>query len=142
MANPILTTALAIILLPLLGAIIAGLLGKVLGRQLTALTTVTLVGISFLLACYVAYAMLIGGHAPVDAAVYRWVQSGAFQIDVALLVDRLSAVMVLVVTFVSFMVHVYTIGYMRDDPGYQRFFSYVSLFTFAMLILVLADNFC
>ncbi|MES2217263.1 MAG: NADH-quinone oxidoreductase subunit L [Pseudomonadota bacterium] len=141
MANQFLTIALAIILLPLGGALIAGLLGKKIGRSATALTTIVLVGISFLLSCYMAYEILIAGHAPVDAVVYNWIKAGAFKIDVALLIDRLSATMAFIVTFVSFMVHIYTVGYMRDDPGYQRFFSYVSLFTFAMLILVLADNF-
>ena len=139
--DPLLTVALAIILLPLGGALSAGLLGKVLGRNISAWLTVTLLGAAFVLACYMAYVILIAGHAPVDAVVYNWVQAGAFKIDVAFLIDRLSAIMVFIVTFVSFMVHIYTVGYMRDDPGYQRFFSYVSLFTFAMLVLVLADNF-
>jgi NADH-quinone oxidoreductase subunit L len=141
MANQLLNIALAIILLPLGGALIAGLLGKKIGRSATAITTVVLVGVAFALACYLGYAILLVGQTPVDAVVYNWIQTGAFRIDVALLIDRLSVVMTLIVTFVSFMVHIYTIGYMKDDPGYQRFFSYFSLFTFAMLVLVLADNF-
>ena len=141
MANPLFSVALAIILLPLLGAMAAGFLGKKLGRQPTAILTVVLVGVSFVLATYLAYEMVIAGVPSIDATVYTWVHAGSFQIDVALLIDRLSAVMVFIVTFVSFMVHIYTIGYMADDPGYQRFFSYVSLFTFAMLVLVLANNF-
>jgi NADH-quinone oxidoreductase subunit L len=139
--DPLLAIALAIILLPLGGALCAGLLGKVIGRQPSGILTTALVGASFVLASYMAYSVLIAGRAPVDGVVYNWIQAGAFKIDVAFLIDRLSAVMVFIVTFVSFMVHIYTIGYMQDDPGYQRFFSYVSLFTFAMLVLVLADNF-
>jgi NADH-quinone oxidoreductase subunit L len=140
-ANPLFIVALVIILLPLVGAIIAGLLGNTLGRKITALTTVSLVGVSFVLASYLTYEIVWLGKPSIDATVYTWVHTGSFQIDVALLIDRLSAVMVFIVTFVSFMVHIYTIGYMADDPGYQRFFSYVSLFTFAMLVLVLANNF-
>jgi NADH-quinone oxidoreductase subunit L len=139
--NQLLSIALAIILLPLTGSLIAGLLGKLIGRTATHCTTIAFVGTAFGLACYLFGAIVINGHPPVEGVVYTWVQSGAFQFDVALLVDRLSATMVFIVTFVSFMVHIYTIGYMADDPGYQRFFSYVSLFTFAMLVLVLANNF-
>jgi NADH-quinone oxidoreductase subunit L len=139
--NQLLSIALAIILLPLTGSLIAGFLGKLIGRRATHCTTIAFVGIAFCLACYMFSAIVINGHPPVEGVVYTWVQSGAFQFDVALLVDRLSATMVFIVTFVSFMVHIYTIGYMADDPGYQRFFSYVSLFTFAMLVLVLANNF-
>lgn len=128
-------------LLPLLGSIIAGLLGKVIGRRATHWVAVSLVGISFLLSCYLFAVIVLKGHPAVDGVVYNWIKSGAFQFDVALLIDRLSATMIVIVLFISLMVHIYTIGYMADDPGYQRFFSYVSLFTFSMLALVLADNF-
>jgi NADH-quinone oxidoreductase subunit L len=137
----ILQISLAIILLPLLGAIIAGLLGKRIGHIATHRITVSLVGLSFLLSCYVFKVIVLDNHPAVEGVIYNWVQSGSYQVDMALLIDHLSAVMILIVTFVSFMVHIYTIGYMHDDPGYTRFFSYVSLFTFAMLVLVLANNF-
>ena len=75
-----------------------------------------------------------------DGAVYTWLVSDGIQMQVGFLVDRLSALMMVVVTFISLMVHIYTIGYMHDDPGYTRFFSYISLFTFAMLMLVMANN--
>jgi NADH-quinone oxidoreductase subunit L len=139
--NPILSIAVSILLLPLLGSLLAGLLGKQMGRCVTHRVTVTLIGAAFLLASYLFATIVILGHPAVEGVLYNWVTSGSFQFDVGLLVDRLSATMVLVVTFVSFMVHIYTIGYMAEDPGYQRFFSYVSLFTFAMLTLVLANNF-
>ena len=73
--------------------------------------------------------------------MYTWLVSDGVTIEVGFLIDRLSALMMVVVTFVSLMVHIYTIGYMHDDPGYQRFFSYISLFTFSMLMLVMSNNF-
>jgi NADH-quinone oxidoreductase subunit L len=136
-----LSIAVAMILLPLLGSVVAGLFGKKIGRRATHLTAVSLVGVSFLLATYLFAVLVLGNQPPVEGIVYSWVQTGAYQFNVALLLDHLSITMTFIVTFVSFMVHIYTIGYMADDPGYQRFFSYVSLFTFAMLILVLANNF-
>jgi NADH-quinone oxidoreductase subunit L len=139
--NTLLSIAVAIILLPLLGAIIAGLLGKQIGRCLTHWTTITLVGAAFALSCYLFFVIVILGHPPINGVLFNWVTSGTFKFDVALLLDRLSITMIVVVTFVSLMVHIYTIGYMADDTGYQRFFSYMSLFTFAMLVLVLANNF-
>lgn len=141
MENYLLHIAFIIMLLPLIGAIIAGLYGKWIGRSATHWITVSLVGVSFFLACYLFNVIVLQGHAPVNGVIYHWITTGVFQFDIALLIDRLSAVMVLIVTFVSFMVHIYSIGYMAEDPGYQRFFSYVSLFTFAMLALVLANNF-
>lgn len=141
MDNQLLTLAKAIILLPLLGSLIAGLLGKVIGRRATHWTAITLMGVSFGLAAYLFNAVVLQGVAPVDGIAYHWVTSGSYQFDIAFLIDRLSASMVFIVTFVSLMVHIYTVGYMAEDPGYQRFFCYVSLFTFAMLILVFADNF-
>lgn len=139
--NHFLSIALVIILLPLLGSMIAGLGGKVIGRRATHWITIILVGIAFALSSFLFAEIVILGKPSVEGVIYRWVTSGSFHIDVSLLVDRLSAIMILIVTFISFMVHIYTVGYMEDDPGYQRFFSYVSLFTFAMLTLVLADNF-
>ncbi len=139
--NPLLYIALMIALLPLAGALIAGLLGKNLGRPLINTIVVSLVGISFLLSCYLFKVIVINGHPTVDDSLYTWATAGVLRFDVAFLIDRLSATMCMIVLFISLMVHIYTIGYMADDPGYMRFFSYVSLFTFSMLILVLADNF-
>jgi NADH-quinone oxidoreductase subunit L len=136
-----LSIALAIILFPLMGSLVAGLFGKAIGRRLTHWTTILCVGLSFALSCYLFVMIVLFNHPPISGVVYNWVTSGAFQFDVALLLDHLSMTMIFVVTFVSLMVHIYTIGYMADDPGYQRFFSYMSLFTFAMLVLVLANNF-
>ncbi|WP_114833772.1 NADH-quinone oxidoreductase subunit L [Aquicella lusitana] len=128
-------------LLPLAGSLLAGLLGKALGRVWTHRIVITLVGISFLLSCYLFKVIVLNGHPSVQDSFYTWATAGMLRFDVAFLLDRLSATMAMIVLFVSFMVHIYTIGYMADDPGYQRFFSYVSLFTFAMLMLVLANNF-
>lgn len=141
MEKHFLSMALTLMLLPLLGSLVAGLTGKVIGRKVTHWITVSLVGLSFLLASYLFAAIVISGSPAQDGIVYNWISSGSFHFNIALLLDRLSATMIFIVTFVSFMVHIYTIGYMADDPGYERFFSYVSLFTFAMLALVLADNF-
>ncbi len=141
MEKHFLSIALTLMLLPLIGSIIAGLIGKKIGRKATHWITVSLVGISFVLSSYLFAEIVILGSPAQDGVVYTWVSSGAFHFDVALLLDRLSAIMIFIVTFISFMVHIYTIGYMADDPGYERFFSYVSLFTFAMLTLVLANNF-
>ena len=132
-------TLLTIVLAPLLAAIAAGLFGRQIGR--TGAHTVTIVGvaIAFALSARVLWGLLQGG--PVfDGPVYTWLVSDGIRMEVGFLIDRLSALMMVVVTFVSLMVHVYTIGYMHDDPGYTRFFSYISLFTFAMLMLVMSNN--
>ena len=141
MDNQLLSIATVTILLPLIGSLIAGLLGNRIGKSATHWVCVSSVGLSFLLSCYMFKQIVLNGQPAVDGVIYNWVTSGAFSFDVALLLDRLSVTMAFIVTFVSFMVHIYTVGYMADDPGYQRFFSYVSLFTFAMLTLVLANNF-
>src|SRR6266478_6230336 len=78
---------------------------------------------------------------PIEADLYTWTQVGTVRMNVGFLIDALAATMMLVVSFVSLAVHVYTIGYMADDPGYQRFFAYISLFTFSMLMLVMSNNF-
>jgi NADH-quinone oxidoreductase subunit L len=136
----LLSIALLVMLLPLMGAIMAGLLGKQLGRKASHRITIALVGVAFLFACYLFAVFVVMNHPSVQGCVYHWVTSGTFTFDVGILLDRLSVTMIVIVTFVSLAVHIYTIGYMADDPGYQRFFSYVSLFTFAMLALVLANN--
>jgi NADH-quinone oxidoreductase subunit L len=135
------TVLLAIPMLPLLAALIAGLAGKVIGRAGAAAVTIGAVAASCALSCLVLE-QLLAGHAPnVDVTVYTWLVSDGVRMQVGFLIDRLSALMMVVVSFVSLCVHVYTIGYMSDDPGYQRFFAYISLFTFSMLMLVMANNF-
>jgi NADH-quinone oxidoreductase subunit L len=139
--NVLVSLALMTVLLPLFGAIIAGLLGKKLGHLLTHRIVISLVAIAFFISLYLFKVIVIDAYPAIDHVFYTWVKPDIFQFDVAFLIDRLSATMMTVVLFVSLMVHIYTIGYMADDPGYQRFFSYVSLFTFSMLVLVIADNF-
>jgi len=129
------------VLSPLIGAIIAGLFGKVIGRAGAHWVTIIGVAIATVLS-FVAFKHIVWDGAPAfNGTVYVWGLVGDLRIEVGFLIDRLSATMMLVVTFVSLMIHIYTIGYMADDPGYQRFFSYISLFTFAMLMLVMANNF-
>src|SRR6202795_19787 len=132
---------LTIALGPLVAAVIAGLFGKVIGKAGAHGVTILAVGTSCALSFYVLYQILFNGLAPYNGTVYTWLVSDGVHMDVGFLIDRLSAMMMVVVTFVSLMVHVYTIGYMDEDPGYQRFFSYISLFTFSMLMLVMSNNF-
>lgn len=141
MQNPLLWVALTIALLPLFGALVAGLVGKKIGKLWTHRIAITSMGVAFFLACYLFKVFIIDDHPLVEDSFYTWATAGLLRFDIAFLLDRLSVVMLVVVSFVSLMVHIYSIGYMWDDPGYQRFFSYVSLFTFSMLILVLANNF-
>ena len=135
------TTLLIIALAPLLGAAIAGLLGKQVGRTGAHAVTIGSVAISCLLSCQVLYQLATGHADPFNQNVYTFFQVGAYSGHVGFMIDNLTAMMMAVVTFVSLLVHVYTIGYMKDDPGYQRFFSYISLFTFSMLMLVMSNNF-
>jgi NADH-quinone oxidoreductase subunit L len=132
---------LTIALAPLAAAIIAGLFGKSIGKAGAHSVTILGVGISCVLSFYVLYQILFNGLAPYNGTVYTWLVSDGVSMNVGFLIDRLSAMMMVVVTFVSLMVHIYTIGYMDEDPGYQRFFSYISLFTFSMLMLVMSNNF-
>jgi NADH-quinone oxidoreductase subunit L len=135
------STYLTIVLAPLAASIIAGLFGKQIGRIGAHSITILGVAISCVLSCRVLYMMAFQGMAPFNGTVYTWLLSDGVQMQVGFLVDHLTALMMAVVTFVSLMVHIYTIGYMHDDDGYQRFFSYISLFTFSMLMLVMANNF-
>jgi len=137
MPNIYLTIALS----PLVGAIIAGLFGKAIGRSGAHWVTIIGVGISCLLSVYVFKHHVIDGHTAYNGTVYTWLVTEGLRMEVGFLIDNLTATMMLVVTFVSWMVHIYTIGYMHDDKGYQRFFSYISLFTFSMLMLVMSNNF-
>ena len=126
-------------LAPLVGAIVTGLFGKWLGRSWSHRITIALVAISFFASLAIFKDVQEGNT--FNGPVYTWLTSGDTSFQVGFLIDRLTVLMMLVVTFVSLMVHIYTIGYMKEDAGYQRFFSYISLFTFSMLMLVMANNF-
>jgi len=134
---------LAIALAPLLGAVLAGLfgtgfLGRQVGRRTSHMITIALVAFSAVGSVLVLLDVLNGLR--YDGTVYTWMMLGQAKLEIGFLIDPLSALMMVVVTSVSLMVHIYTIGYMSEDPGYQRFFSYISLFTFSMLMLVMANN--
>jgi NADH-quinone oxidoreductase subunit L len=134
------STLLTIVLAPLIASLVAGLAGKIVGR--IGAHVVTIAGVA--LACGLSISVLwqlLHGAQTFNASVYTWLESDHIHMEVGFLIDHLTALMMVVVTFVSLCVHVYTIGYMHDDPGYQRFFSYISLFTFSMLMLVMANNF-
>jgi NADH-quinone oxidoreductase subunit L len=133
------TLYLIVPLAPLVGAIIAGLFGKLVGRTGSHVATIAGVAISLIASVLVFQDVLAGNT--FNGTVYTWMVLGDLRFEVGFLIDSLTAMMMLVVTFVSLMVHIYTIGYMHDDPGYQRFFSYISLFTFSMLMLVMSNNF-
>ncbi|MDX1626275.1 MAG: NADH-quinone oxidoreductase subunit L [Wenzhouxiangellaceae bacterium] len=135
------TILLLIPLLPLAGSAIAGLLRHQVGRAGAHWITILAVAGSFALSSWVAWQVFMTDWQVLNYTVYRWAVVDGLQLEVGFLIDSLTALMMVVVTFVSLMVHVYTIGYMHDDPGYQRFFSYINLFTFAMLMLVMANNF-
>jgi NADH-quinone oxidoreductase subunit L len=140
--NLLLTVALA----PLVGAIVAGFFGKTIGRRGAHIVTIFGVFISFVCSAVVLRDVIAGAR--FNATVYEWMVLGSpeglggnLRMEIGFLVDGLTAMMMVVVTFVSLMVHIYTIGYMEKDPGYQRFFAYISLFTFSMLMLVMSNNF-
>lgn len=132
---------LAIPLASLFGAIVAGFFGKQIGRAGAHWVTILGVATSFVLSLVVFKDVFFDGAAIYNASVYTWMVSNEIQFEVGFLIDSLTAVMMVVVTSVSLMVHIYTIGYMDHDDGYQRFFSYISLFTFSMLMLVMSNNF-
>ncbi|MCZ0954033.1 MAG: proton-conducting transporter membrane subunit, partial [Rhodospirillaceae bacterium] len=131
---------LGIILAPLVASAVVGLFGSRVGRAGAHWITIIGVSISFVLSLVVV-ADVVGGAEVYSGAVYQWGQVGGLSLEIGFLIDHLTALMITVVSFVSLAVHVYTIGYMADDDGYQRFFSYISLFTFAMLTLVMSNNF-
>ncbi len=139
MADNMQAVYLAIPLVCLAGSVVAGLLGRAIGRAGAHTVTIAGVGTAFLLSVMVFIDVTNGNT--FNGPVYVWAVSGGLPLEIGFLIDELTATMMVVVTFVSLMVHIYTIGYMSDDPGYQRFFSYISLFTFAMLMLVMANNF-
>ena len=127
-----------IVFLPLLGFLIAGIFGPWIGARGAEYVTCSLLGVCFVLS-WIAFVMVAGGS-DAHVAIGNWFTSGKLVATWALRIDTLTAVMLVVVTTVSFLVHVYSIGYMADDPSRPRFFAYLSLFTFAMLMLVTADN--
>lgn len=133
--------AIIMVLAPLIGSGLAGFFGKLLGKRGAHWVTIIAVGISLVCAIFIANYIFIEHYPKVDVNLYNWVDSGTYTIHIGFLIDRLSTAMMLLVTFVSLLVHIYSIGYMQDDAGYQRFFCYMSLFTFMMLTLVLANNF-
>jgi NADH-quinone oxidoreductase subunit L len=126
-------------LAPLFGAIMAGLFGKAIGRAGAHIVTILGVAIAFVVSV-VIYQDVQAGNT-FNGTIYTWMQAGGIDFEVGFQIDALTVMMMLVVSFVSLMVHIYTIGYMSEDPGYQRFFSYISLFTFSMLMLVMSNNF-
>ena len=135
------TVLLTIALAPLVGCLLAGFFGKFIGRVGSHVATILGVGISCALAFYVLYQLTLGGAPVYNQNLYTWFQIGHFNASVGFMVDRLTAMMLVVVSFVSLLVHLYTVGYMSDDPGYKRFFAYISLFTFSMFMLVMSNNF-
>lgn len=132
---------ITVVLAPLVGSIIAGLFGRQVGRKGAQFATILGVAISCALSCFVLYQLVGQGAAPFNQNLYTFFEVGQYSAHVGFMIDKLTAMMMVVVTFVSLLVHIYTIGYMADDPGYQRFFSYISLFTFSMLTLVMSNNF-
>ena len=125
-------------LLPFAAFLVIGLFGHWI-RERAHWVAVPAVGLSFLLS--LSTFMDIANGEPIRLTLYSWITSGAFDVNIGFYIDRLTAMMLLLVTIVSGLVHVYTIGYMRGEPGYARFFAYIALFTFSMLMLVMADNF-
>jgi NADH-quinone oxidoreductase subunit L len=135
-----LNLCLLVPLAPLAGALAAGLFGRALGRSGAHVVTILGVAVATVVSAIV-FQDVIFGHHDIVGPVYTWAEAGGLHLEVGFLVDPLTAMMMLVVSFVSLAIHVYTIGYMADDPGYQRFFAYISLFTFSMLMLVMSNNF-
>ncbi|PJK04052.1 NADH-quinone oxidoreductase subunit L [Lysobacteraceae bacterium NML71-0210] len=135
------TQLLTIVLAPLLGSIIAGLFGRQVGRAGAHTVTIAGVAVACALSVHVLWQLVGQGAEAYNQNIYTWFEIGNYSAHVGFMVDKLTAMMMVVVTFVSLLVHLYTIGYMEEDPGYQRFFSYISLFTFSMLMLVMSNNF-
>src|SRR5579872_7100664 len=132
-----------VLLFPLLGFIILGLAGSAMSRRVVIAIAWTACGLAFLFAAVSFFSMLATpvANRQSDQVLYTWVVSGDFQLNFGLLLDQLSATMLMVVTGVGFLIHIYSAGYMEDDPGFWRFFSYLNFFIFAMVLLVSADNF-
>jgi NADH-quinone oxidoreductase subunit L len=140
----ILQCCLIAVLAPLVGSLIAGFFRHQIGRVGAHTVTISGVGLSFIVSVYVAWAILSGAATTLDVNLYTWASGGSqfpYAFYLGFLIDPLTVLMMVVVTFVSLLVHIYSIGYMADDPGYQRFFSYISLFTFMMMMLITGNNF-
>lgn len=136
----------AIVISPLVGALILGLAGKRLGERAIGWLACSTVGVSMAISFHAFFGELLprmkaGENTPITEYLFTWIEVGSFRADAALLLDPLSGIYILFITFVGFWIHVFAIGYMRGDGGYRRFFAYLNLFMFAMLTLVLADNF-
>ena len=139
------STLLIVALAPLVGAIVAGIFGTAfggnrIGRRVSHTLTIGGVLVAFLLSADVLRDVVTHG-ARFNETIYTWMVVGGLKMEIGFLVDGLTAMMMCVVTFVSLMVHLYTVGYMHEDEGYNRFFAYISLFTFSMLMLVMSNNF-
>ena len=139
------STLLVVPLAPLAGAVLAGIFGTTfggnwIGRRLSHSLTILGVFVAFVISAMTLRSVALDG-ARFNATIYEWMVAGGLKMEIGFLIDGLTAVMMCVVTFVSLMVHIYTIGYMEEDEGYTRFFGYISLFTFSMLMLVMSNNF-
>lgn len=132
---------LAAVLFPLLGSAIAGIFGKQIGTKGAAWSTISGISISLVLSAYLFKLYMFNKAPIVNETLYTWGFTGAHTFNVGFLIDQLTVIMMLTVTTISLLVHIYSIGYMQGDPGFQRFFSYMSLFTFFMLVLVAGNNF-
>ena len=141
MTTAVFSVCLVVVLAPLIAAALVGLGGRWLTKAQAHSITIGGVTVALAASALVFYQLWQSGFEPRNFSVYQWAQIGAFSLEIGFLIDSLTVIMMLVVTSVSLMVHIYTIGYMRADAGYKRFFSYISLFTFAMLMLVMANNF-
>src|SRR6185312_1978045 len=133
------TLYLVVPLAPLVASVIVGLWGPMLGRRVSH--SLCIAGVALAMVASIVIARDVAAGHLFNGDIYTWLQSGNLKLTIGFLIDPLTVTMMVVVTFVSLMVHVYTIGYMADDPGYTRFFSYISLFTFSMLMLVMSNNF-
>ena len=130
-----------IVILPLLSSLISGFLGYKIGKKITHNIAIASVGISFLLSLILMKDFLFNDVKIVNFTLYEWMKiNNNLSFEVGFLIDKLTILMISTVCFVSCMVHIYTIGYMETDPGYQRFFCYISAFTFAMLVLVMSNS--
>ena len=129
-----------IVFLPLLAAIISGFFGNKLGNRFSVILTSLFVSISAIFSIYIFYNVMINDYNS-NIIISSWISSGTLNVNWSIKIDPLSSVMLVVVTFISSLVHIYSIGYMHHDPHKPRFMSYLSLFTFSMLMLVTSDNF-
>ena len=125
---------------PLIVGLLAGFIGSRINKSFTHWITTLGIFISFGISCWILIEVFLNPNLLINQNIYQWMSIAGFNFNAGILVDHLTASMMVVVTFISLMVHIYSIGYMRDDPGYHRFFCYISLFTFAMLLLVISNN--